>query len=90
MTLHKVKRGNVILRVTENELDHYVSSGFDVVNEDGSIIKEGVTNDVGALKNIIQRKDAEIEQLKSEIERLKTPKNTRRKNQKKQETVSAE
>lgn len=63
-----VQRANVILTVTDNELDYYVSKGFNVIDKDGNIIKRATLNDVPSLKEAMIRLTAENDKLKADIE----------------------
>jgi len=84
-----VKRANVILDISESQLDYYMSQGYDVIDETGKVIQASVPTDVGTLQkayfdhiNEIEAMKEEIEALKTEIESLKTPrKKTRTKNE---------
>lgn len=84
-----VKRANVVLGISESQLDYYMNQGYDVIDETGKVIKASVPTDVGTLQkayfdhiNEIGAMKEEIEALKLEIESLKTPrKKTRTKNE---------
>ena len=74
-----VKRANVVLEVSESQLDYYMSQGYDVIDEQGNVIKASVPTDLGTLQKAfvenaetIAEQRVEIEQLKTEIEQLKT------------------
>lgn len=82
----KVRRGNVILRVSENELAKVKARGFDVLGADGKVVEASVPNDVGILKKAFTDHTNEIKRLKEiiqekndEIEKLKAPKPRKRK-----------
>lgn len=83
----KLRKANVIIRASENELNKYLARGFDVISEDGEVIKRSAPNDTNSLKKAytehieeIKKLTAEIESLKAEIEALKAkPKAGRKK-----------
>ena len=67
-----VQRANVILDISPDQKDYYMSQGFAVIDEDGKIVEEtkAVTVDalnrkVAELTKELEKKDAEIAKLKS-------------------------
>lgn len=65
-----VRRGNVVLDVSRETLEKYLSDGYDQVDHRGVVIKEGAPNDPAALKSAYDKQKTEIEILKQEIENL--------------------
>ena len=65
-----VRRGNVVLDVSRETLEKYLSDGYDQVDHRGAVIKEGAPNDPAALKSAYDKQKTEIESLKQEIEDL--------------------
>lgn len=63
-----VQKANVILTVTDDELDYYVSRGFNVIDEHGNIVKRATLNDTAALKETVIGLTAENNKLKADIE----------------------
>lgn len=82
-----VRKANVVIQASENELAKYAARGFDIIDENGNVIKKSTPNDVNSLKKAytehieeIKKLTAEIESLKAEIEALKAkPKAGRKK-----------
>lgn len=66
-----VKRANVILTIENDEVDKYLEKGYDVIDGSGKVVQTGAPKNIGALQIALQQKDAEIAELKKEIERLK-------------------
>lgn len=66
-----VERGNVVLKVPEDAVQHYMDQGYSVVDNKGNVIKASIPRDLGTLQKAFVEKSAEIEQLKAEIEQLK-------------------
>lgn len=77
----KVKRGNVVLRVEEIEVNKYMAKGFSVIDGNGNVIRQSVPTEIGQLQKaysehlqLLKEKDTEIAKLKSELEALKNTK----------------
>lgn len=66
-----VEKGNVVLTVKDDETEHYLELGYNVVDNSGNIIRECVPTDVGALRVAYTAHKKEIEALKKENEALK-------------------
>lgn len=66
-----VKRANVVLEVSESQLDYYMSQGYDVIDEQGNIIKASVPTDLGTLQKAYIENAETVAELKAEIEQLK-------------------
>lgn len=45
-----VQRANVVLDISPDEKDFYMSQGFSVIDEKGNIVEEAMSNDVGTLQ----------------------------------------
>lgn len=73
-----VKRANVILGISESQLDYYISQGYDVIDETGKVIQASVPTDVGTLQKAYVDHLNEIEALKETIEALKAPRKKRK------------
>lgn len=69
-----VQRANVILTVSEQQVDYYLSQGYNVIDEHGNVIKASMPKDLGTLQKAYADHVAEIEALKEEIRKLKEPK----------------
>lgn len=67
----RVERGNVVLDVKEDAVDHYLSLGYNVVDEQGRIIRAAIPTQLGVLQVAYVEKEAKIAELEAEIERLK-------------------
>lgn len=74
----KVRKANVLLTVNEDEVSKYLCKGFDLVGDDGKILKESTPVDLGQYqrayseqKTLLEEKDKEIAKLKAEIQKLK-------------------
>lgn len=65
-----VQRANVILSVSEDQLDYYMNQGYNLIDEQGNIIKSSVPRDLGMLQKAYIDHKAEIERLKAEIVKL--------------------
>lgn len=83
MEKYCVRRGNVILDVTEEELDKFLSSGYDVINEKtGEVIKKSLYGknaselrvELDSLQKDYDKLVAENERLLEENKELKSSK----------------
>ena len=77
----RVKHANVVLQVPADEKSDYINKGYSVIDKSGNVIEEALSNDVNELhlqikklEAVINAKDVEISDLKSEL----TPKTTKR------------
>lgn len=70
----RVKRANAILRVPEEQADRYLADGYDVIDDDGNILKESIPNDINGLRIAYDRHVKEIAELKAELAKLKKKK----------------
>ena len=66
-----VQRANVVLQVSPQQLDYYMSQGYDVIDEKGNVIQASVPRDLGTLQKAFVEHEAEIEDLKNQIADLK-------------------
>ena len=66
-----VERGNVVLEVADDLLEHYVAKGFTAKTLDGKVLKEAIPNDVGALRKVVIDQKKKIAELEDTIAKLK-------------------
>ena len=83
----KVERGNVVLNVKDDVVDHYLALGYNVVDEQGRIIKTAIPTSLGALQAAYVANQAKIADLEAEIEKLKAEKESKPKPAKKPKKV---
>lgn len=81
----RVRRGGSYLTIPVNAVDRYMAKGYDVVNDNGDVLKASVPNDINALKRAYAQHLEEIAELKAEIAQLKA-----RKSEKQTTTETAE
>ena len=67
----KVRRLNVTLDVSDDEVDYYIGLGYDHINADGSIIKKAIPRDIATLQRAYVENEKTIAELKKEIATLK-------------------
>lgn len=71
MSMIKIRRANVILNIPEEQADEYLSKGFDVIGEDGMVVKHTTaTNDVRTLMKRLEEANMTIKKLEEKIEML--------------------
>jgi len=68
---YKVKRGNVSLKVSKNEVNKYFDMGYDIYSLDGKLLKRAVPKDVPTLQKAFLDSEKRIAELEAEIASLK-------------------
>ena len=71
LNMVRVERGNVVLDVKDDVVDHYLTLGYNVVDEQGRIIKTALPTNLGTLQAAYVAHEAKIAELESEVEKLK-------------------
>ena len=66
-----VQRANVILTISEEEVDKYMSKGFSVIDANGNVVKQSVPTELSQLQKAYSEHVATIQQLNSEIANLR-------------------
>lgn len=66
----KIRRGNVILEIKDDQIDRFMNQGYDVIDEMGNVINRSVPQDVASLQKAFYEHEAEINSLKDEIKNL--------------------
>ena len=66
----RVQRGNVILRVSDDEVQRYLNMGYDLTTPTGKVIQSAIPNDLGTLQTAYIDHTARIAELEAEIARL--------------------
>ena len=79
------KRGNKVLKISEDAVARYLGQGYNITDADGKVIKKGTPNDtnllsaeykkqqaeIDVLKNTNAKLTAELESAKAEVKKLK-------------------
>lgn len=68
----KIRKGNVILRVSEEELNRYLQNGYARVGADGKTVPKPLSEDAKAFELKLQDAKKEIEQLKKSLKKAAT------------------
>ena len=68
MATFYARRGNKILKVSEDYIDRYLGQGYTITDMNGNLVKKGVPHDTTALTAEVEKQNAEIASLKSELE----------------------
>lgn len=68
---YKVKRSNVSLKVSKNEVNKYFDMGYDVYDLDGKLIKRAIPKDVLSLQKAFMDNQKCIAELEAEVADLK-------------------
>ena len=69
--IYYAKRGNKILRISEETFEKYVSQGYTITDSNGAIIEKGTPRDTNLLTAEVKGQQAEIENLVNENKGLK-------------------
>ena len=76
-----IQRANVVLQVSPQQVDYYLSQGYNVINEQGEVIQASVPRDLGTLQkafvenaNIIESLHAEVADLKKKLKKATSKK----------------
>lgn len=66
----RIERGNVVLDVKEDAVEHYMALGYNVIDEQGRIVKTAVPTHLGTLQAAFVRSEAKIADLEARIKEL--------------------
>lgn len=66
----RIERGNVVLDVKEDAVDHYMALGYNVVDEQGRIIKTAIPTNLGTLQAAFINSEAKIADLEAKVKEL--------------------
>lgn len=66
----KIQRGNVVLRVKDEEVQRYMTLGYNLVDEDGNILQAAIPNDFGVLRKAYIDHTAKIAELEETVAKL--------------------
>ena len=66
----RIERGNVVLKVQEHEVQRYLKLGYNVTDDNGTILKEAIPNDMGTLQKHYVESKKRIEELEDIVAKL--------------------
>lgn len=66
----KIRKGNVILRVSEEEVDRYIQNGYGIVGADGKVIDPKASEESKLLEKLLESQKT-IKNLKAELDKFK-------------------
>lgn len=66
----RVERGNVVLRVEDDEVQHYLQLGYNVTDDNGKVITASIPNDVGTLQKFYLEHTTRITELENQVAEL--------------------
>ena len=66
----RVERGNVVLKVEENEVQRYLNLGYNVTNDRGEIIQASIPSNLGELQLAYVENQKRIEELEYLVDQL--------------------
>lgn len=88
-TTATVRRGGSYLTIPANAVERYLAKGYDVVDENDTVIKSSVPNDINTLKIAYEQHIAKIKELEAQVKELKAQIVKSTKHEKKAEVVEA-
>ena len=62
-----VRKRNEVLRVKDDLVKHYLSIGYDVIDEGGNILQKTIPTDMTQLKGEYAKLTAQVEELKAKL-----------------------
>ena len=62
-----VENKNVVLTVSESELERYLNMGYNIIDDNGNVVKESVPRDLGVLQKGYQYHKTRIKELEEEV-----------------------
>lgn len=65
-----VERGNVVLRIADDDIQRYLDKGYSVTDGYGNVLKQAIPNDIGELQRLVIKQQSEIESLNAKIKEL--------------------
>ena len=68
----RIERGNVVLNVHEDEVQHYLLLGYNVTDNTGKILRESIPTDFATLQRFYVEQKARIEELEQIVAKLTT------------------
>lgn len=66
----RVQRGNVVLRVADDEVSRYLQLGYDLTSDDGSIIQPAIPHDFSTLQRLYLEHTTKIAELEDMVAKL--------------------
>lgn len=65
-----VERCNVVLEIADDDIQRYLNMGYSVTDGHGHVLQRAMPNDVGELRALVVKYEAEIKELKATIKEL--------------------
>ena len=66
----RVERGNVVLHIPDEEVQHYINLGYKHTDEMGNVLQDTIPSDVGTLQKAFIDKDKRIAELEATVAEL--------------------
>lgn len=66
----RVERGNVVLKVEDEEVQHYLNLGYNVTDSCGNIITQALPRDFGTLMSEYIKVCARVDELEATVAKL--------------------
>lgn len=66
----RVERGNVVLKVKEHEVQHYLNLGYNLTDDAGNILKQAIPTNLGELQTAYLEHTKKIAELEDTVAKL--------------------
>lgn len=66
----RVERGNVVLNVKDDAVQHYLNLGYNLTDENGNIIKKSIPTNLGELQALYLEHTQKIAEMEDTIAKL--------------------
>ena len=66
----RVERGNVVLKVKDHEIQHYLNLGYNLTDDAGNVIRKSIPTNIGELQTAYLEHTKKIAELEDTIAKL--------------------
>ena len=66
----RVERGNVVLKVKDYEVQHYLNLGYNLTDDAGNVIRKSIPTNIGELQTAYLEHTKKIAELEDTIAKL--------------------
>lgn len=86
----RVERGNVVLDVEDDAIQHYLNLGYNLTDNQGNVLKRSIPTNLGELQSAYIKHTAYIEELEATVAKLTAELEANKPTPKKKQTKVAE
>ena len=66
----RVERGNVVLHIDDNDIQHYLNLGYNLTDESGNVLQRSIPTNLGELQSAFIANTARIAELEDTVAKL--------------------